>query len=78
MCLHCTVISGLQHKGALSLGILGVFPVGKAEGKPPSMGEASPLEIRRSWSSAQTDSQPCMRSVHVKITRVHGEGNACE
>lgn len=29
VCLHCTVIPGLWHKDALSLGILGVFPVGK-------------------------------------------------
>lgn len=31
VCLHCTVIPGLWHKGALSLGILGGLPTGQDE-----------------------------------------------
>lgn len=50
----------------------------KAEGKPPSMGEASPLETRLSWSSAQIISQPYIRGINVKTTCVHGERNTCE
>lgn len=49
----------------------------KAEGKPPSMGEASPLETNLSWRCAQIVSQPYVRGVPVKSTHVHGEGNAC-
>lgn len=86
---HSGVSASYDHSRSLAQGcfVLG-YPGGssqwarqaiscKAEGKPHSMGEASPLEDRLSWSSARIVSQPYMSGVPVKSARVHGEGSAC-